>query len=299
MSSQIPIKKIKIEIDKKSGFCFGVSRAVELAEKQLNSGIQLTCLGDIVHNEEEVDRLHKKGMQTVSPQSIDQLTTKTVLFRAHGEPPSSYKIMKSKGVSVIDATCPVVIKLQQRINAAWNNIEQKNGQIVIYGKSGHAEVIGLLGQTNNEALVVESINDIVKLAPEKYTELFSQTTMSYAGFEEIETAIKTHLNKPELLKTHRTICAQVGNRVPYLTDFSKNYDVIIFVGGAKSSNAKVLFEACKKNNDSSYFVSSCNEIKSDWFAANINSVGICGATSTPDWLMKDVSLKIESIVNNK
>lgn len=291
------MQTIKIEIDSKSGFCFGVSRAIKMAEEMIAEDKIIVSLGDIVHNSEEIARLKEKGMQSASHDMISDLKNKTVLFRAHGEPPSSYNTLNKLNASIVDATCPVVLKLQQRIKDAWKELKQHNGQIVIYGKKGHPEVTGLVGQTNGEAIVVSSIEDLNLIDTSRKVTLFSQTTMSYKGFETIKEEIRTRLDKNVDFKHHNTICAQVGNRAPHLRTFAAKYDVIVFVGGEKSSNAKVLFEVCKEINPSSFFISSTEKIQNQWFSGDISSVGICGATSTPFWLMEEAASVIKEMVN--
>jgi 4-hydroxy-3-methylbut-2-enyl diphosphate reductase len=278
-----------LEIDDKSGFCFGVSRAVQMAETRLQEGDKLVSMGDIVHNDQEIERLRQMGMETVVHGNDADLEGKTVLFRAHGEPPASYAEMKAMDVPVVDATCPVVLKLQERVRQAWQTAKKENGQIVIYGKRGHAEVIGLVGQTEGEAMVLESPDDVSLLDPDKKTILFSQTTKSYEGLQALENSIRLFLNHAEDLNVHRTICAQVGNRVPHLSQFASKFDLVLFVGGAKSSNGKVLYEVCRKANHNTYYVSSLNEIQLQWMDMKPLSVGICGATSTPQWLMEQVA----------
>jgi 4-hydroxy-3-methylbut-2-en-1-yl diphosphate reductase len=291
--------RITIEIDSRSGFCFGVSRAVQLAEQNLSGKQGLVSLGDIVHNDAEVGRLTKLGMKTTSYDEVDDVKGSPVLFRAHGEPPSTYEKLNSKGVEIVDATCPVVKKLQQRVYAAWKEMQEVNGQVVIFGKKGHAEVAGLVGHTNGEAIVVQIAEDINLLNPGKRTVLFAQTTMSYDGLNDIEAAIKTYLTNGDNLKTHRTICAQVGNRVPHLKEFAAKYDVVLFVGGAKSSNGKVLFEVCRGGNPQSFYVTSPEDVDPVWISALPVSVGICGATSTPQWLMEAVAAATFRIANEK
>ncbi|NLX72568.1 MAG: 4-hydroxy-3-methylbut-2-enyl diphosphate reductase [Bacteroidales bacterium] len=292
-------KQTSIEIDSGSGFCFGVSRAVKLAEEQLAKGGRLISIGDIVHNEEEVERLHQKGLIS---SDLDKLTGPPgtpVLFRAHGEPPASYQKVKQEGRSLIDASCPVVLKLQLRINKAWKEALAANGQIVIYGKKGHPEVTGLCGYTNNRAIVVQHPEDVAQIDRDKPTALFAQTTMSYKGYEEMEALIREHLSKPDLLKVNKTICGQVANRMPNLKVFAAKHELIIFVGGNKSSNAKVLFEVCKSENPRSFFVSSLEEIDEKWLEPAVASIGICGATSTPLWLMEQVAESMRGILDKK
>ena len=279
-----------VEVDKKSGFCFGVVYAIEHAESFLSREDTLYCLGDIVHNDEEVNRLRKKGLITITKEEYKKLKNAPVLIRAHGEPPETYKIAMDNNLTLIDASCPVVLKLQNRIRDAY----EKNYQIIIYGKLGHPEINGLVGQTNGTAQVITNITDIDKLSVDwdKPIAIFSQTTKSPKDFYEIVEAIKAKA-KSEVL-VNDTICRQVSNRAPWLKKFAKEYDVIIFVAGRKSSNGKVLYSICKSENPNSYFVSSPEEINPDWFK-NIERVGICGATSTPRWLIEEIKNKILSL----
>jgi 4-hydroxy-3-methylbut-2-en-1-yl diphosphate reductase len=286
-----------IVIDTKSGFCFGVSRAIKTAEEHLQKGGELTSLGDIVHNDEEINRLREKGLQSAGLSDLTTSGSPKVLFRAHGEPPSSYKIIQAAGKQIIDATCPVVLKLQQRIQKAWQEIKMVRGQIIIYGKKNHAEVIGLNGQINNEAIVVQSPADLHLVDTDKKTILFAQTTMSQSGLKEMEELLKAHLSPPQDLTVHKTICAQVGNRVPHLKEFASQFQVIIFVGGRKSSNGKVLYEVCRSVNHHSHFISGIEEIQPAWLNPAPTSIGICGATSTPKWLMENVAEKIKILLN--
>jgi len=291
-------QSVIIEIDSKSGFCFGVARAVKMAEEQLAQNKQLVSLGDIVHNNEEIARLEKGGMQSANHEHINNLKNQTVLFRAHGEPPTSYEALKKQGAVIIDATCPVVIKLQNRVRDAWFEMKKVNGQVAIYGKKEHPEVTGLVGQTDGEAIVINSPDDLYLLDAARPLVLFSQTTMGYKGFEEIQNAVAQKFNNNTHITLHNTICAQVGNRAPHLRGFAAKFNVVIFVGGVKSSNAKVLFEACKEVNASSFFTPSSAQIKSEWFPSNTKSIGICGATSTPLWLMEEVAEKIKELINS-
>ena len=290
--------KVKIVVDDKSGFCFGVSRAVQMAEAQLDKNEPITSLGDIVHNNEEVLRLENKGLQTISHCGMQELKTKNVLLRAHGEPPATYKLLKEKGINVIDATCPVVLKLQHKVRNAWKRIRKNNGQIVIYGKKGHPEVVGLIGQTNGEAIVISDLEDLTFINPELPVELFSQTTMSNLGFVKIEQEIRNLYGNKINLRVHNTICAQVENRAPHLKNFANQYEIIIFVGGEKSSNGKMLFDICKRENIATYYVFGDLSVKKEWFCNNPKSVGICGATSTPNWLMQKVAKRVREIVNS-
>lgn len=282
-----------IEIDSKSGFCFGVARAIKMAEQIISEQKPVVSLGDIVHNSEEITRLEKIGMSMASHEHIQNLENKTVLFRAHGEPPSSYETLQKQGACIVDATCPVVLKLQQRIRKAWLEMTEKSGQIVVYGKKGHPEVTGLVGQTNDEAIVISHIDDIRSIDPSRPLVLFSQTTMDLKGFEAIRDSIRIWMNPGVEASFHNTICAQVGNRAPHLRVFASKYDVIVFVGGEKSSNAKVLFNVCKEVNAASYFTPSALQVQAEWFPLNVKSIGICGATSTPLWLMEEVAGKIK------
>lgn len=271
---------LKTTIDKDSGFCFGVVYAIDMAEEILEQDGYLYCLGDIVHNDEEVARLKAKGLRIINHDVLPELKNEKVLIRAHGEAPETYKIALQNNITLIDASCPVVLKLQNRIKTSYDNDEK----IVIYGKHGHAEVIGLQGQTKGEALVFQDLEELDQLnLPSSFT-LYSQTTKSTDNFYQI----KDHLlAKGYDVKANDTICRQVSNRYEDLEKFSAQYDVIIFVSGKKSSNGRVLFEVCKKVNPRTYFVSEISEINTDWFEKG-NTVGICGATSTPLWLMKDV-----------
>ena len=293
---------MKVTIDENSGFCFGVTTAIETAERELQKG-QLFCLGDIVHNGQEVERLDKLGLETIDYDDLRTLHNVRVLLRAHGEPPSTYHIAKRNNVEIIDASCPVVLHLQKRIRETYQTLHGKNtgSQIVIFGKKGHAEVIGLEGQTNNTAIVIESINDISKLNFTCPIYLFSQTTKSVEEFEAIVEEIKRRRIEVKTLESgigsqdtvfeyHNTICRNVANRVKRLQDFARSNDVVIFVGGKKSSNAKVLFNNCLEVNSCTLFVSSTEDITSEILQQChiVERVGICGATSTPKWLMEDI-----------
>lgn len=292
---------MKIEIDTRSGFCFGVVKAIQTAEKQIENSGELYCLGDIVHNEEEVRRLEELGLKVASHNLLVNLKGKKVLIRAHGEPPSTYREAKENNIEIIDATCPVVLKLQQRVHKAWLEMKECNGTIIIYGKKGHAEVIGLVGQTNGEATVVESPEDLNTINFSAPVTIFSQTTKEPDIFAKIVDEIKARMSKKFVntdipLKINNTICGQVANRKKELADFAAKHDLIIFVSGIKSSNGKMLFESCKQSNPRSYFVSSPNELQPEWFN-NVETVGIGGATSTPQWLMEKVAQKIEEITS--
>ena len=282
-----------VEIDQKSGFCFGVSNAIGKAEEALNTEETLYSLGQIVHNELEVKRLKQAGLIKISHEEFFKLKNSKVLIRAHGEPPSVYEYARQNNISLIDATCPVVLKLQQRVKKAADAMRNENGQVVIFGHQGHAEITGLLGQTNNEAVVVENSNDLAKIDPTRPVIVFSQTTKSVNEFLKLTENIKDRSQNGQVEK-HDTICRQVSNRVQHLQKFAIRFDVVIFVGGLRSSNAQVLFEVCRKQNPKSYFVSSPADIDVNWFS-DVTTVGICGATSTPQWIMEKVAEKIKLI----
>jgi len=286
------ISNIKIEIDSDSGFCFGVVRVIELAEKILDKEGKLFCLGDIVHNNREVDRLKRKGLVVIDYDDFKQLKNCKVLIRAHGEPPETYQIAEKNNTELIDGTCQVVLKLQQRIKEKYEQLKPDNGQIVVYGKKGHAEVRGLTGHTDNKAIIVETMEDLEGIDISRPLHLFAQTTKSKEGFSNIVEIIKemyqTSTDKKIYLHCTNSICAQVSARSAKIREFCKQHDVIVFVSGEKSSNGKILFEVCKKENSNSYFVSNEDQIKDSWFT-DVKSIGICGATSTPKWLMENVA----------
>jgi 4-hydroxy-3-methylbut-2-en-1-yl diphosphate reductase len=280
------MKNLKVHIDTSSGFCFGVVYAIEMAEEILDEQGYLYCLGDIVHNDEEVNRLTEKGLKIINYEELNLLRDEKVLIRAHGEPPSTYELSIKNNLTLIDASCPVVLKLQNRIKNSFD----KKEKIYIYGKHGHAEVIGLLGQTNNEAVVFQDIQELeLDNLPSEIT-LYSQTTKSTDKFYEINNLLK---DKGIEVNTNDTICRQVSNRDKELRDFAKNFDRIVFVSGTKSSNGKVLYNVCKETNPNTYFVSNPDQVDVSWFVAN-ESIGICGATSTPMWLMERVRDRILS-----
>lgn len=271
---------LEVHIDHNSGFCFGVVYAIEIAEEILENTGKLYCLGDIVHNDEEVKRLESKGLIIISHDELKFLQNEKVLIRAHGEPPSTYKLAIENNLELIDASCPVVLKLQNRIK----NSHDRKEKIYIYGKHGHAEVVGLLGQTNNEAVVFQDFNELdLENMPSEIT-LYSQTTKSTDNFYDIKDKLS---QAGKSVTANDTICRQVSNRDKELRDFAKKFDKIVFVSGTKSSNGKVLYNICKENNPNSYFVSNTSELNSEWFKSN-DTIGICGATSTPMWLMEEV-----------
>lgn len=285
---------MKVEIDKYAGFCFGVTRAIQEAEK--NSEIEIACLGQIVHNAKEEERLNKLGMKTVSKKDFPSLSGKKMMIRAHGEPPETYLQAEKLKIQIIDATCPVVLKLQQRIKEYYNL--NKNNSIIIYGKKGHAEVNGLVGQTNGQAIVISSIEEAEKLDIYKNIYLFSQTTSDYYKYQEIldflEEKSKNFHGNNEHFKAFQTICPSVKNRIPKLKSFCLAHDIIIFVSDPNSSNGKMLFSICKETNQNSHFVTSPADINKSWFI-NSKTVGISGATSTPLWLMENIKKEIISL----
>ena len=293
------MSEIKITVDPKSGFCFGVVYAIEMAESILNKEDSLFCLGDIVHNNKEVDRLNKLGLEIIDHDRLKTLSDCKVLIRAHGEPPSTYEIALKNNIELLDASCPVVLKLQHQIKEGYETIRSINGQVIIYGKEGHAEVTGLVGQTNGEAIIVTTKDDLTKINFDKPIYIYSQTTKSPKAFQEIVNEIEKELKKlgkDADLKfvVHDTLCRQVSSREPQLKMFASENDIIVFVSGTKSSNGKMLFLSCKEKNHNSYFVSDTSEIDRNWFRG-ASSVGICGATSTPRWLMDEVANYISDI----
>ena len=291
---------MQVTIDKNSGYCFGVEFAIKMAEDEMENKEPLYCLGDIVHNDMEVKRLSEKGLVVIDREQLQELSNCKVLIRAHGEPPETYKLAIENNIELIDASCPVVLKLQNRVKNAFDKMERENGQIVIYGKKGHAEVIGLTGQTLEKAIVVTDDSDLDNLDYNRPITLFSQTTKSTKGFyalsEKIEGRIKDA--KGELTEidfnSNDSICRQVSNREPQLQRFAQENDVILFVSGKKSSNGKALYQVCLSENPRSYFIENEEEIETDWFQ-NAERVGICGATSTPMWLMEQVKTFVSGI----
>lgn len=278
---------LNVTIDGASGFCFGVVYAIEMAEDILQDDSYLYCLGDIVHNDEEVKRLKDKGLRIIDHDTLINLKDEKVLIRAHGEAPSTYELALKNNLTLIDASCPVVLKLQNRIK----NTHDSEEKILIFGKHGHAEVIGLQGQTDNKALVFQDLGELENIElPQKFT-LYSQTTKSTDKFYKIRDELKARGYE---VKANDTICRQVSNRYVELENFVSGYDTIIFVSGKKSSNGKVLYDVCKKHNPNSYFISNVDELDLNWLKEN-TKVGICGATSTPMWLMEEVKQKLESL----
>ena len=285
---------MKVKIDRYSGFCFGVIKAINMAEKELKNTDELYCLGDIVHNGKEVERLEKMGFKSISREGYLKLENCKVLIRAHGEPPSTYEYAMNNNIELIDATCPVVLNLQKKIRAAYKKYCGKKGQIVIYGKKGHAEVIGLEGQTDNNAIVIEGLDDVSKIDFSRPVCLYSQTTKRVEDFYQIAGKVKANMKPGVPLEINDTICRQVSNRVPRIKKFAIKYDVILFVAGRKSSNGKYLYSICKEGNPNTYYVSRKEEVNPGWLE-DAGSVGISGATSTPLWLMKEVAGHVEKL----
>ncbi len=286
-----------VEIDKNSGFCFGVVFAIKKAEEQLSKYGKLYCLGDIVHNNLEVERLKLLGLITIDYDEFKKLHDCTVLIRAHGEPPETYKVAKENNIMLLDATCPVVLRLQHKIKLGNEEMFSQNGQVVIYGKQGHAEVNGLVGQTEGKAIVVGNISELNKIDFTKPVTIYSQTTQNNESYKEIIAEIKKRMEKNGgivVLQSHDSTCRQVSSRQTELRKFCKKHDIVVFVSGKKSSNGKVLFKVCKEENLRTYFVSELIEVDKAWFKKN-DSVGICGATSTPRWLMEKIAGEIEMI----
>lgn len=288
---------MKVTIDPQSGFCFGVKRAIEIAEGELSSGRSLFCLGDIVHNGEEVARLEAKGLKIITRDEFASLHDCAVMVRAHGEPPETYRIAAENNIELIDASCPIVLKLQQKVKRAHHEMKLQGGQVVIYGKEGHAEVEGLNGQTGNTAIVVGSEAEIDKIDFSKPVTLFSQTTKDVDGFQRLVSLIdgRMQINQegtaPEFV-WRDTICRKVSDRAGQLRTFAANHDVVVFVSGKKSSNGMILHQVCREINSRTHLVAAPGEVKKDWFVGCSN-VGVCGATSTPAWLMQAVADEIE------
>ena len=289
-----------ITIDKNSGYCFGVEFAIQMAEDEMEHTPELYCLGDIVHNSMEVKRLNGKGLRIIDREQLRELRDAKVLIRAHGEPPETYQIALQNNLELIDASCPVVLKLQNRVKHAFDSSQAAGGQIVIYGQQGHAEVIGLAGQTQEQAIIVTSEEDLDQIDFTRPVTLFSQTTKSTKGFYRIKALLEERLAaaRPEgeagALDANDSICRQVSNREPQLEVFSRQHDVIVFVSGKKSSNGKALYSVCHRTNPNSYFVENGEELDREWFRGAA-SVGICGATSTPMWLMQQVANAIAEL----
>ncbi len=286
-----------IEIDEGSGFCFGVTRAIGKAEEELSNGKKLYCLGDIVHNGKECNRLQQLGLETIDHDVFNSLHGVNVLLRAHGEPPSTYRQAQENNIHIIDATCPVVLHLQERIRKEYLADTEHTKQIVIFGKNGHAEVLGLVGQTDGTAIVIESPDEVSRLDFNRDICLYSQTTKPLDGFRSIVEYIRHHIS-PEASFTYAdTICRQVANRMPHIREFASRHDVILFVCGKKSSNGRVLFSQCRDVNPRSYMVDTAAEVDPSWLRP-CTSVGICGATSTPKWLMEECKVRVQQLLGS-
>ena len=288
---------LKIEIDEQSGFCFGVTTAIQKAEEELAKGAPLYCLGDIVHNGKECERLKRMGLITIDHATFAELHNAKVLLRAHGEPPETYETAKRNNLQLIDATCPVVLKLQQRIKKKWQESADEERQIIIHGQSGHAEVLGLVGQTHGEAIVIENTSQLDRISTDKNTYIYSQTTKSLEGYRQIAEAIKERINSDREVEYFDTVCRRVSNRMSGMSKFASEHQLIFFVSGRKSSNGKILFDECKRTNSNSYHIEGPQEINFS-LIEGVESIGICGATSTPKWLMEDCRQAILNYNNN-
>ncbi len=289
---------LNIEIDEHSGFCFGVTTAIKKAEEELRNGGTLYCLGDIVHNSIECDRLKQLGLVTIDHATFRSLRNAKVLLRAHGEPPETYETAKKNNLELIDATCPVVLKLQQRIKKKWQDTANKERQIIIHGQAGHAEVLGLVGQTHGEAIVIENTSQLDRIAKDKDTYIYSQTTKSLEGYKSIVNAIKENICADNKCESFNTVCGQVANRMNGIGEFAKSHELVFFVCGRKSSNGKILFNECKKVNPNSFQIEGPEDIDFT-LTEGVTSIGICGATSTPKWLMENCKTAITNYNNNK
>jgi 4-hydroxy-3-methylbut-2-enyl diphosphate reductase len=285
---------VEITIDQSSGFCFGVVNAIRSAERELQNTNELYCLGDLVHNNLEMDRLKELGLRSINYELFTQLQNRTVLLRAHGEPPETYRLAQQNQIKIIDATCPVVLRLQRQIHRCYQETKNLSTQLVIYGKKGHAEVNGLVGQTNETAIVIEKIEDLNKIDFGRDMILFSQTTKSLDGFGAIVEAINRRISPGVQFRFFDTICRQVANRLPNIQKFAFRHDRIYFVAGKKSSNGKMLFEECRKANPQTVFITGASEI-TEPLPPEIHTVGVCGATSTPKWLMEEVAERIRAV----
>lgn len=289
--------RIPVDIDRDSGFCFGVVTAIKKAEEEIERTGHLYCLGDIVHNSDEVERLKAKGLVTITHQELEKLHDVKVLLRAHGEPPSTYEIARRNNIEIIDATCPVVLQLQRRIKACHESPDNQS-QIVIFGKAGHAEVNGLVGQTDGQAIVVENPDELEKIDFTRDIALYSQTTKSIAGFKKLIDNISARKAEATRFDSFDTICRQVASRVDKVRAYAASRSMIIFVCGTKSSNGKILYDECAKVNPNTHLVSNADAIDPAWLTQDVESIGICGATSTPRWLMEQVANRINQLIDN-
>lgn len=286
---------MEVKVDKRSGFCFGVRKAIKLAEEEIRHNKEVFCLGDIVHNEEEVQRLEKSGLKIISRGEFFQLSNCKVLLRAHGEPPETYRYARENNIILIEGTCPVVLKLQSRIKKKYAELNGK-GTVVIFGKSNHPETIGLNGQINNQAVIVQEASDLESIDFARPVVLFAQTTMNKEKYWELKAELESRLVSPELLEACDTICGQVSNRAPMIAEFSKSVDAVVFVGGRKSSNSKFLFQVAKQSNPDSYFISTLADLE-QVDLQDFTNIGVCGATSTPQWLMEEIATVIKEKYN--
>lgn len=289
---------INVEIDSGSGFCHGVVTAINKAEEELQKGGTLYCLGDIVHNNREVERLKELGLITINHEQFNHLHDAKVLLRAHGEPPETYETARRNNIQIIDATCPVVLSIQRRIKKEYDKEDMHDKQMVIYGKNGHAEVLGLVGQTQGKAIVIENLEEAKQLDFSKSIRLYSQTTKSLDEFRKIVEYIKEHISPDATFEYYDTICRQVANRIPNIRRFAASHELIFFVGGIKSSNGKILFHECQQVNPNSHFIDQASAID-DKLLEGVSKIGICGATSTPKWLMEEVSAAIKNKIGEK
>ncbi len=285
---------VNVEIDERSGFCFGVTTAINKAEEELTQGGTLYCLGDIVHNNREVDRLKAMGLVTIGHEEFSRLHHAKMLLRAHGEPPETYELASRNDIDIIDATCPVVLRLQKRIKQEFLQADAGEKQIVIFGKNGHAEVLGLVGQTAGKAIVIENLEEAARLDFHKSIRLYSQTTKSLEEFRKIVEYIREHISPKATFEYYDTICRQVANRIPHIRKFAAEHDLIFFVSGKKSSNGKILFGECRMINPNSHLIDSPEEIDGS-LLHGAKSIGICGATSTPKWLMEEICQAIKKM----
>lgn len=293
---------MKVEIDNDSGFCFGVVKAIQMAESELKKGRSLYCLGAIVHNKVEVERLESLGIITIGHEEFSKLKNSRVLFRAHGEPPETYEIAKRNNIEIIDATCPVVLNLQKKIRCGYDEISRENGQVVIFGKKGHAEIIGLVGQTGGNAIVVEQPEDLNQINYTRPVYLYSQTTKGKKNYKQFQKEIQKRMVEVQGFEnihyvSFETICGEVSNREPNLREFARKFDVVLFVSDRESSNGMMLFQVCKEANPRTFFIARKEDLDVEWIKG-ARSAGVCGATSTPKWIMEEVAIRIRELAKN-
>ncbi len=294
---------MKVEIDTDSGFCFGVVRAIRMAENELRKEKKLYCLGPILHNRVEFERLESLGIITIDHEEFRKLRNAKVLLRAHGEPPETYEIAKKNNIEIIDASCPVVLNLQKKIRCGYEEISAENGQVVIFGKKGHAETIGLVGHTGDRAIVIEQMDDLEQIDYTKPIYLYSQTTREKENYKKIQEEIRRRLVEVQGVENVRfvpfnTICGEVSNRVPRLQEFVRKFDTVLFVSDRESSNGMMLFQICKEANPSTFFITKPEDMDPKWFSGT-RSAGVCGATSTPKWMLEKVATRIMEITNQQ